>query len=115
MITRAHRFHGHGSLRYVYQHGRTIRTPMFSLTFTANPKRDTYRAAVVVSKKTSKLAVVRNRLRRRLFEALRQHEASLGVYDIVITVHQDTVAALPSDKLQASLKKALLAAGILAN
>lgn len=113
MISSAHRFHGHGSLRYVYQHGRTIRTPLFSLAYSENAKRETYRAAVVVSKKVNKSAVARNRLRRRLFEAIRLLEPSFtGAFDLVFTIHNESVATIAVTELHEAVQKALQSAGV---
>jgi ribonuclease P protein component len=60
MISRAHRFHGYNSLNFVYRNGQTVRGPLFAIKYTINPKRKSYRAAVVVSKKVNKSAVARN-------------------------------------------------------
>ncbi len=115
MISRAHRFHGHGSLRYVYQHGQTVRGPLTSLKYIENGRRNQYRLAVVVSKKVSKSAIIRNRIRRRLYEAVRGHEAQITKpYDLVITVFHDQLATLPSDELQRLVKAQLRQAGVLA-
>jgi len=73
MIAFKYRFHGHGSLRYVYKNGQAIRTHLITLKYTNNPHRKHPRFAVVVSKKVLKSAVGRNRIRRRVYEALRQH------------------------------------------
>lgn len=54
----------------MYQKGKTIRRPKMSLVFTKNTRGYT-RVAVVVSKKVEKTAVGRNRIRRRVYEALR--------------------------------------------
>lgn len=97
MISRKNRFHGYGSLRFVYKNGQTIRGPLCALKFVGNEKRTEYRLAVVVSKKVHKSAVARNRIRRRLYEAVR-HEAPAmkHPHDIVITVFSDKIASLPS-------------------
>ena len=101
MITRKHRFHGYGSLRYVYQHGKTVRGQASSLKFISNPRRTTYRLAVVVSKKVSKSAVVRNRIRRRLYESIRRHEANITQpYDLVLTVFAEQMAVIPAEELE---------------
>ena len=115
MISRAHRFHGHGSLRFVYQHGQTVRGPLTSIKYIENSRRDHYRLAVVISKKVSKSAVVRNRIRRRLYEAVRGLEDQLTKpHDIVITVFHDQLATLASDELQRLVKAQLRQAGVLA-
>ena len=70
MLSKKYRFHSRGGVRYVYKQGKTVRTPKMSLVFAKNTKGFT-RVAVVVSKKVEKSAVKRNRIRRRIYEAVR--------------------------------------------
>lgn len=70
MLAKKYRFHSRGGVRYTYAHGKTIRTPKFSLVYNDNT-RGFQRFAVVVSKKVEKSAVGRNRIRRRVYEAIR--------------------------------------------
>ena len=70
MLSKKYRFHSRGGVRYVYQKGKTIRKPKMSLIFVENTRGFT-RLSVVVSKKVEKSAVRRNRIRRRIYEALR--------------------------------------------
>lgn len=70
MLAKKYRFHSRGGVRYTYAHGKTIRTPKLSLIYNNNP-RGFQRFAVVVSKKVEKTAVGRNRIRRRVYEAIR--------------------------------------------
>jgi ribonuclease P protein component len=87
MIPFKNRFHGHGSLRYVYKNGQTDRSRLMTIKFIQNPRRQDSRAAVVVGKKVLKSAVSRNRIRRRLYEALRLKIYNLREpFDIVIIV-----------------------------
>ena len=72
MLSKKYRFHSRGGVRYVYQKGKTVRTPKMSLVFADNARKFT-RVAVVVSKKVEKSAVGRNRIRRRIYEALRRN------------------------------------------
>jgi len=114
MINRSHRFHGYGSLRYVYTHGQTTRGPLFSVKSIHNPKRDNYRVAVVVSRKVNKSAVARNRIRRRLYEIIRELENDIiGPQDIVFSVFHDSVSEEPPQALTRLVKKQLRQAGIL--
>ena len=106
MITRGHRFHGYGSLRYVYQHGRTVRAPLLSARISDNERRKSYRVAVVVSKKVDKSAVVRNRIRRRVYEVVRQLDIKNSP-DIVITVFNAQTAKIPINELQQQVKQVL--------
>lgn len=114
MIARKHRFHGYGSLRYVYKHGRTVRGPMSSLKFTLNKRRQEYRLAVVVSKKVHKSAVTRNRIRRRLYEAIRRHDTDITrAYDMVLTVYHEQMAHIPAADLEKIVLDQLRQAGII--
>lgn len=116
MISYKHRFHGHNSLRYVYSHGKTIRSSNLAIRVAENSNRSVYRCAVVVSKKISKSAVKRNRMRRRLYEIIRKNQNRLSLSaDIVITVYSDQVATMPGNELETTLKKLLDQAGILAD
>lgn len=114
MISRSHRFHGYNSLRYVYQHGQTVRGPLTSLKYVRNDRRKNYRLAVVVSKKVNKSAVTRNRIRRRLYEAVRREQDKITEpYDLVITVFHDTVAELKVDEIDRLVRAQLKQANIL--
>ena len=114
MITSRHRFHGYGSLKYVYTHGQTTRGPLFAVKTIVNHRRRSYRLAVVVSRKVNKSAVVRNRIRRRIYEAVRQYEGAIGQpLDIVITVFHDTVVDLPAKQLNSQIKRQLIASSVL--
>ena len=70
MLSKKYRFHSRGGVRFTYQKGKTIRTPKISLVFNEN-SRGHQRFAVVISKKVIKSAVGRNRVRRRVYEAIR--------------------------------------------
>ena len=114
MINQRHRFHGHGSLKYVYQRGETIRGPLMAVKYAPNDRRDTYRCAVVVSKKVSKSAVARNRIRRRLYEQVRSLESQLTApYDIVLLVFSDQIAEIPTAELERAVVAQLRQAKLL--
>lgn len=100
MLSRTHRFHGHGSLRYVYKNGKVVRGSCCSLKYAANNRRATYRVAVVVSKKVNKSAVVRNRIRRRIYELVREYVSPDQGQDLVFTVYSDQMATMPADQLR---------------
>ncbi len=102
MISSANRFHGLGSLRFVYQQGKTVRAPHASLKYALNQRRTTFRCAVVVSKRVHKSAVVRNRIRRRVYELVRLQAASITQpYDLVITIFSAAAATMPAEELEA--------------
>jgi ribonuclease P protein component len=114
MISRHHRFHGYNSLNFVYKNGSTIRGPLFAIKYILNPRRKTYRVAVVVSKKVHKSAVARNRVRRRLYAAMQEFESQINApYDIVLTVFQEALLEEPPKSITHQLKRQLESAGIL--
>jgi ribonuclease P protein component len=113
MIGRQNRFHGYGSLRRVYRQGVMARGPLFAVKALPNTGRKSYRAAVVVARKVHKSAVARNRMRRQLYEALREQRAAIGPADIVITVYQDSLLEATPQQLRSQLKKQLRQAGAL--
>lgn len=101
MISRAYRFHGHNSLNFVYRNGQTIRTDYVTLRHVPSKNPD-YRLAIVVSKKVSKSAVIRNRIRRRLYESVRLIKKSVDQpwpKDMVLTVYDEGLAKIPADEL----------------
>ena len=114
MISRPHRFHGHNSLHYVYSRGKMVRGQFLGLKYLSNPRRQHFRQAVVVSRKVSKSAVVRNRIRRRLYEVVRLISNRFdGVYDMVLLVYDATLADLPAVKLGLEVEKIYKKAGII--
>jgi ribonuclease P protein component len=111
MIGAAHRFHGYNSLRGVYQRGQTVRGPMISLRFAERQPGRRYRVAVVVSRKVSKSAVVRNRIRRRIYEVVRRVEVPAAI-DLVFTVFDSQLADMPANKLESSISQLLAKASL---
>lgn len=100
---------GERSFRRVRQHGLTLRRPLFTLRVTdyrplhRQPYRPAAVVGVVVSKKTLKRAVARNRLRRRTKEALRG--IPLPPCRAVL-MPNPTCLVVPFSELQAALAKA---------
>lgn len=104
MIAKENRFHGLGSLRFVFKVGQTVRDKNCALRYHINPRRKTYRLSVVVSRKVHKSAVVRNRIRRRVYEHFRQQNIVISQpYDFVLTVYSDEVAEMPSQELEKTI------------
>lgn len=100
MLSKKYRFHSRGGVRYVYQKGKTIRNPKMSLVFVKNERKFT-RFAVVVSKKVVKSAVVRNRIRRRVYEVLRKNiEYIPKEVDYIFVVFSKDVAEMPFKELE---------------
>ncbi|HUD10566.1 MAG TPA: ribonuclease P protein component [Candidatus Saccharimonadales bacterium] len=114
MIGSTHRFHGHSGLRYVYQHGQTVRSPQLLLRYVRNDRQPGYRAAVVVSRKVHKSAVKRNRIRRCIYAAVQAREVQLGrPYDLVFTVLHEELGDTPANELHKLVYAQLQKAGVL--
>ena len=108
MISYKHRFHGRNSLRFVYANGKTYRSTVLAVRIANNSRTTDYRCAVVVSKKVSKSAVKRNRMRRRIYEIIRKNEAEIEKHlDIVVTVYSDQVGIMPATELEETILKLL--------
>ena len=113
MIEKKFRFHGHGSLGYLYRNGVVVYLKPFTFKYVKNKFRKNPRIAVVVSKKVSKSAVGRNRIRRRIYEHMRQLINKLdGTYDIAIIVTSADLINMESKEILAYLKQAMVDAGI---
>jgi ribonuclease P protein component len=114
MLDKFHRFHGLNALSFAYKRGQVLRGGMLSLKYVRNDRRSTYRVAVVVSKKVDKSAVVRNRIRRRIFEIVRLEVSnSTGPYDLVFTAYNPQLAELPTEQLRKLIHDQLKKAAVL--
>jgi len=101
MLGRTHRFHGRKALNGVYKRGKTARTPMINLRHTARGPSKPYRVAVVVSRKVNRSAVVRNRIRRRIYAAVKESDADIRPgTDIIFTVFSDQLKDAPPEELK---------------
>lgn len=113
MLSVIHRFHGHGSLRYVYKNGQAIRSHLITIKYITNPHREHSRFAVVVSKKVHKSAVGRNRIRRRIYEVIRKELPHLTpASDIVLMVFSSELISLPYEELDEMIRQLFDQAGL---
>ncbi len=100
MLNKTYRFHSRGGVKYVYQHGKTIRRPDISLVFCDN-ERGATRVAVVVSKKINKTAVGRNQIRRRVYEAIRlDFDKIKKSRDYIFVIYNRNLKNIPFKDLQ---------------
>ena len=107
MLNKKYRFHSRGGVRFTYQHGKTIRTPKLSLVYNKN-ERGFQRFAVVVSKKVLKSAVGRNRIRRRVYEAIRlELENFKTPQDSIFVIYDKTVKEMPFSELRKLIRSLL--------
>lgn len=108
MIPTPFRFHGHNSLRYVYAHGKAVRSQALTIKWVKNPRRSHSRISVVVSKKVLKSAVGRNRIRRRLYEYMRHRLPSFyEVFDVVLIATSPELRTMPFEEFEAQLDSLL--------
>lgn len=104
MLSHLNRFHGHGSLRYVYNHGARSRSANMGLHYSENPNRVHSRFAIVVSKKVHKSAVSRNRVRRRIYEIIRLNLDNMkSPCDYIVTIFNPEVLTLEQHELEKQL------------
>lgn len=100
MLSKRYRFHSRGGVRHTYQNGKTIRGSRISLVFADN-SRNKQRFAVVVSKKVMKSAVGRNRIRRRVYEAIRSQQGKIvKPIDCIFIVYNKEVMTMEFKELQ---------------
>ncbi len=113
MLPFSHRFHGHSSLRYVYKNGQAIRSARITIKYTKNSHRAHPRFAVVVSKKVLKSAVGRNRIRRRIYEAIRHELPHIHEpHDVVMLVFSSEVLTMPSAELTETVQYLFRSSGL---
>ena len=113
MLSASHRFHGHGSLRYVYRNGQAIRSHLVTIKYVRNSRREHSRFAVVVSKKVHKAAVGRNRIRRRIYEVIREELPKMDVpHDVAVMVFSSELITLPAPELKEMLQQLFHSSGL---
>ena len=113
MFSKRYRFHSRGGVRYTYQHGKTIRDSKISLVFASNIKKR-QRFAVVVSKKVLKSAVGRNRIRRRVYEAIRIEQSNIQQpVDCIFIIYTKEIATIDFSELRGLIHNLLIEAKII--
>lgn len=113
MLEHRYRFHGHGSVRRLYQHGKSARHRSMTLRYYKNPNRLHSRVTIVVAKKVFKAATKRNRIRRRIYEIIRKHWDDLQhPYDIAIIVFDGHTMLMPHEELEDMVLQLLAEAGL---
>lgn len=108
MLAKKFRFHRQSDVRRVYRDGASARSKRISLKYLKQTSAGDNRVAVVVSKKIDKKAVVRNRIRRRVYEIIRKSwPTTKQGYDLVFTVHNNSIATAPHQEIEAEIEKLL--------
>lgn len=92
MISKEHRFRHRFSVRGAYRGAKTVRNNSISLKYNSNPNHP-WRATVVVSRKVNKSAVVRNKIRRRIYAYLESNSNRIKpAHDLILSVFDDKLA-----------------------
>ena len=87
----------------VLRRGQQTRDRLFTVYACQNALAH-MRVGLVVSRKASPKAVIRNRLKRHMREATRRHQRALRGLDVVVVAKSPAVTAEP-DTLRASLER----------
>lgn len=104
MIPSTNRFHGYGSLKYIYRRGSSVRNRLLQLKYVPNKRYPDNRITVIVGKKVVKSAVVRNRIRRRLYEVMRKHWGKIAPEtDMALTAFSAELATIPASEVEAAV------------
>jgi ribonuclease P protein component len=85
MLSKINRFRGQGQVNYTLRKG--ARKSVSGMTVLSVVQGKSLKAAIVVSKKVSRSAVVRNKIRRKVYTALEQYKDVPKM--VVIIVHTD--------------------------
>jgi ribonuclease P protein component len=93
-------------LQNVFRFGRAVHAATLVIKFVKNPKEKQSRTAFVISKKVSKKAVVRNKIRRVMREELRRNLLpGMPIGDYVIMV-KPLAAKLENQELRNEISSA---------
>jgi len=102
MLAKDYRFRGLNSLKPLFSRGKSVRGDGFKLVYMRSDRPDN-RFAVVVSKKVHKSAVVRNRIRRRIFTIIDDIKLATPTSDVAVIVYDRQLESLDQKQLRGSL------------
>jgi ribonuclease P protein component len=113
MLAQRYRFHGYGSLKFLYQKGQIYRSRSLSLRIARNERRPDGRCAVIVTKKVQKASPRRNRIRRRVYEIVRTNwDHIVPSHDMMINVYDPLAGEMPHAELESIIISLLKQAGV---
>jgi ribonuclease P protein component len=112
MPTKENRLRSARDISRVYSKGSYVSNGIISIK-SLQTRRPGSRVVVVVGKKVSKKATIRNRMRRRIVPIIvAQWQTVRAGYDIVITVHNELEGITPK-KLESEIKYLLKKANLI--
>lgn len=94
MLRRSQRLRGGADIQQVFRRGRRARSDVLTVLALLDDRPEP-QCAIAVSKKVSKKAIRRNRMRRKIFSILKQHYACLHSGAYVVVVSRDVVDMPP--------------------
>lgn len=104
MLSQSYRFHSRGGVKYTYLHGESIRGSGISLVVNNNDRRKKNRFSVIVSKKVLKSAVGRNRIRRRVYEVIREEILNIRApLDVLVVIYNKDIKDIKYSELKDEL------------
>lgn len=113
MLSKTHRLSKRKDFDLVFKRGRVVTDRAMFLKFVKTSSGQPLRAAFVISAKTEKSAVKRNRARRQAREAFRKIIPELPVgYDLVFTI-KPSFLPLPYTQKSEVMKRLLMRAKLL--
>lgn len=112
MIGSKNRFRGRRDPRIVLKYGKTERNGPFQIKYLQNKDSQQWRVAVIVGNKVTKSAPLRNRIRRRIYEIIRENGLKPST-DLIVLVYDKNVAKEDYEKIKNSLLGLLEKANII--
>lgn len=85
--------------------GFRVHSPLFSMTVYKND--ESTRVSVVVSKKTAKTAVVRNKIRRRMYEAMKPFMDRITKTSLIVIYPKKEVSTIRFNVLKKEIETTL--------
>ena len=85
------------SFNRFFSMGKRFHTSLFTVVYTPHP---TLHASVVVSKKVSNRAVVRNKIRRRIYDIVRHYRTETGMCGVFIFLTKPEIKNTPYTSLK---------------
>lgn len=104
MLKSRHRFHGYKTIQRTYGHSKLASGQYISLRYSHRGNEKPYRVAVVVARKVNKSAVTRNKIRRQIYETLRQDLSLPPSYDLVFNIRSDEILSYDHAELTKTLE-----------
>jgi ribonuclease P protein component len=84
--------------------GKRVHSPAFQLVYHPH---DELHVSVVVSKKNAKKAVLRNKIRRRIYDIVRHYRDAKGLTGVYIFLTKEQVTHTPYTSLKEEVEKKL--------